>query len=181
MTASVESLSKTVLHPWHEAHAKKMAPFGGFHMPIEYEGTHAEHLATRGSAGLFDVSHMGRFSLSGPDAVPFLQYTLTNNAVALDQPGMAQYTLIPDEAGAAVDDAYLYRVRDHDYLLVVNAANRAKDLQWLQQHATKFPDMQFEDVSEKLAMMALQGPSSEPVLNELLTGQGSEGRLPRFC
>ena len=131
MTESKVEPMKTVLHSWHVMAGAKMHEFGGFDMPVQYDSIFAEHLATRTAAGLFDVSHMGRFFVSGEGAVPFLQHVLTNNALALSEPGMAQYTFIPDERGGAVDDAYLYRTRQNEYMLVVNAANREKDWEWL--------------------------------------------------
>jgi aminomethyltransferase len=128
---------------------------------------------TRRTAGIFDVSHMGRFVVGGASALPFLQKVLTNNAAALDQ-GQSQYTMIPDEEGGAIDDAYLYRFRDEDYLLVVNAANREKDWNHLQRLAAAFNDLQMADRSEELAMISLQGPQSKVVLRTLMT----EGSLP---
>ena len=90
-----------------------------------------EHLATRKQAGLFDVSHMGRFIISGEQALPFLQHVLTNNAASLDV-GLGQYTMIPNETGGIIDDAYLYRFVEDEYLLVVNAGNREKDWEHLE-------------------------------------------------
>src|SRR4030042_834299 len=99
-------LRRTVLHPQHRALGAKLVPFGGWEMPLLYPtGIVAEHLAARGGAALFDVSHMGRFLLRGPDAVPFLQHLLTNNAEALDV-GEAHYTLIPTQTGGAADHSH---------------------------------------------------------------------------
>jgi aminomethyltransferase len=107
-------LKKTPLNAWHREHGGQIVDFAGWEMPISYKpGIIEEHLATRKYGGLFDISHMGRFSISGKDAVPFLQHVLTNNALALD-PGMAQYTMIPTEKGGALDDAYLYRLDEDD-------------------------------------------------------------------
>src|SRR5512133_1890852 len=122
MESTAVDLRRTVLHDWHRDARARMVPFAGYDMPVQYGSILAEHLATRRSAGLFDISHMGRFTFSG-NAVPFLQYVLTNNVNALMQPGMAHYTLIPDDTGGAVDDAYLYRTGEDDYMLVVNASN----------------------------------------------------------
>jgi len=175
--SKVESM-KTVLHPWHVAAGAKMHEFGGFDMPIQYDSIFSEHLATRTAAGLFDVSHMGRFFVTGKDAVPFLQHVLTNNALALSEPGMAQYTFIPDEWGGAVDDAYLYRTREEEYMLVVNASNRDKDWAWLEEFRPRFPGAVLEDRSDELAMVALQGPRAELILAELLQEKSCSGRLP---
>jgi aminomethyltransferase len=107
-------LRKTPLNAWHREHGGQMVEFAGWEMPITYKrGIIEEHLGTRRYGGLFDISHMGRFSISGKDAVPFLQHVLTNNVLALD-PGMAQYTMIPNEKGGALDDAYLYRLDEDD-------------------------------------------------------------------
>ena len=170
-------LSRTVLNEWHRSAGARMVPFGGFEMPVQYTGILNEHLATRARAGLFDISHMGRFLFSG-DPVPFLQYVLTNNANALCDPGMAQYTLIPDESGAAVDDAYLYRIGPTEYMLVVNASNRGKDWDHLSRFFERFPRVEARDASEEIAMLALQGPRSEEIMDDLLARRGSSGRLP---
>ena len=122
----------------------KMVEFGGWEMPVLYPtGIVQEHLATRKGAGLFDVSHMGRFIFRGTGAVKFLQYVLTNNAEALDCKVIgAQYTLIPNETGGAVDDAYLYHFTEDEYLLVVNAANRHKDWEYLHPFLKDFDDVE---------------------------------------
>jgi aminomethyltransferase len=150
-----------------------MVEFGGWEMPISYKrGIIEEHLATRRFGGLFDISHMGRFVISGKDAIPFLQHVLTNNVLALD-PGMAQYTLIANEKGGALDDAYLYRLDEEDagprrYLLVVNAAPREKDWNWLMEQKKRFPDLVLEDKTEEIGMMAFQGPGTKKVLKKIL-------------
>src|SRR5512137_286539 len=108
-TSSPQTLRRTVLHDRHVAAGAKMVEFGGWDMPVQYpKGIVEEHLATRKSAGLFDVSHMGRFIIRGKNAMAFLQHVLTNNAAAL-MVGQAQYTIVPNDRGGAVDDAYLYR------------------------------------------------------------------------
>ena len=178
MSTDSRRLQKTVLHDWHISAGAKMLEFGGFDMPVQYQTIFAEHIATRLQAGLFDVCHMGRFQVSGQDAVAFLQYTTTNNVLALDQVGKAQYTLISDEDGGAVDDAYLYRTGLDEYLLVVNASNREKDWVWLTQHLPRFRRAAFLDRSDEIAMMALQGPESERILAEILNRAGNSGRLP---
>jgi aminomethyltransferase len=149
-----------------------MVAFAGWEMPIAYSrGIIEEHLATRRSGGLFDISHMGRFFFSGKDAVPFLQHVLTNNVLALD-PGMAQYTLIPNETGGALDDAYLYRLDEGDavpsYLLVVNASTREKDWNWFVEEKRRFADFLMEDRTEEIGMISFQGPESRTVLGRWL-------------
>ena len=135
-------------------------------MPIFYPtGIVEEHLATRKGAGLFDVSHMGRFIVSGKGALGFLQHVLSNNAEALDiRVAGAQYTIIPTETGGAVDDAYLYRFVEEEYLLVVNAANLEKDWNHFQDLLKGFDDVELVDSSEEIAMISLQGPRSREIL-----------------
>jgi aminomethyltransferase len=140
-----------------------MVEFGGWEMPVQYAGgILGEHLATRRHAGLFDVSHMGRFRVRGAAAEAFLLRVLTNNARALE-PGEAHYTLLANERGGAVDDAYLYRLAREDFLLVVNAANRAKDWEWLRGYLPAH-GVTLEDASEALAMISLQGPHAAQML-----------------
>ena len=144
-------------------------------MPLNYpRGILAEHLTTRKFGGLFDISHMGRFLISGQDALPFLQYVLTNNAAALPT-GQAQYTIIPNESGGAVDDTYLYKIDENEYLLVVNAANKAKDWAWFQNYKSKFPQLILEDSTARMAMLSLQGPRAKAVLETIL---GDTRKLP---
>lgn len=145
-----------------------MVEFGGWEMPVQYPtGIVQEHLATRRAAGLFDVSHMGRYRVRGPDAEAFLMKALTNNAHALD-PGQAQYTFIANETGEAIDDAYLYRLEIEEFLLVVNAANRDKDWDWLE--SLKSGNVELTDESEDLCMIALQGPEASNALERLVDG-----------
>jgi aminomethyltransferase len=153
-----------------------MVDFAGWDMPVQYSsGIIEEHLATRRGAGLFDVSHMGRFVFQGEGALPFLQHVLTNNAAALGVGDIgAQYTMIPTPSGGAVDDAYLYRFTRKEYLLVVNAANRKKDWEYFQSCLGCFPGVKMYDRTDELAMLALQGPRSR----ELLEGMADGGRFP---
>ncbi|MFQ6022789.1 MAG: glycine cleavage system aminomethyltransferase GcvT [Acidiferrobacterales bacterium] len=161
-------LAKTVLHDWHVSHDAKMVEFGGWHMPVQYKtGIIREHLASRRHAGLFDVSHMGRFRFKGPGAEAYLLHVLTNNAKSLAS-GHAQYTFIANDEGGAVDDTYLYKLASDDFLLVVNAANRGKDWKWLNEH-NSHADIEMIDSSEELAMISLQGPHSSSILEQVIT------------
>jgi aminomethyltransferase len=167
-------LKKTPLNTWHREHGAQMVEFGGWEMPISYKrGIIEEHLATRRYGGLFDISHMGRFLISGRNAASFLQHVLTNNVLALD-PRMAQYTLIPNEKGGALDDAYVYRLDEDDagsrkYLVVVNAATREKDWNWFtEQQKKKFHDVVIEDKTEEIGMMSFQGPATKEILEKIL-------------
>ena len=159
------ALRRTELHSWHVAQGAKMVPFAGYDMPVQYRsGIIREHLATRCHTGLFDVSHMGRFEITGSGAESFLQSTLTNNARALEA-GHAQYTFLANGQGGAVDDAYLYRLAPERFLLVVNAENRAKDWSWLEERAAT--GSMLADRSEELCMLALQGPGSEAIVEKV--------------
>ena len=170
----MEPLLKTVFYEKHVELGAKLVEFGGWEMPVQYEtGIVQEHLSTRKQAGLFDVSHMGRFIIGGPNALDLLQHVLSNNAAALEVEE-SQYTMIPDENGGAVDDAYLYRFLEDEYLLVVNAANRAKDWQHLMDWKTKFNPLQIEDRTRELCMLSLQGPNSKEILTNIIEA----GQLP---
>jgi aminomethyltransferase len=172
----MSELKRTPLYDRHLAMGAKMVEFGGWEMPLFFPtGIVGEHLSTRKGAGLFDISHMGRFMIRGSGARPFLQHVLTNNAEALDGQWVnGQYTLIANESGGAVDDSYLYLLENGDHLLVVNASNREKDLAHLRHHLKGFEEVVIEDRTESLAMLSLQGPMSRAVLEGLIT----QGALP---
>ncbi len=145
-------------------------------MPIQYApGILEEHLTTRKRAGLFDISHMGRFRIRGRDALPFVQHVLTNDATSLE-PNRAQYTTIPNEDGGAIDDVYLYRFGEEDFRLVVNAANTEKDFEWLNARKGGFREVILEDETDSIAMFSFQGPKSRHILENVLGG--AKGRLP---
>jgi aminomethyltransferase len=154
----------------------KIVEFAGWEMPIFYPtGIVEEHLATRKGAGLFDVSHMGRFIIRGAGALRFLQHVLTNNAEALDiRETGAQYTMIPNETGGAVDDAYLYRFVEDEYLLVVNGANREKDWNYFQSLLKDFDDVELIDNTKDIVMLAFQGPMTRHVMEDIV----ESGPLP---
>ena len=177
-----KDLKRTPLHLWHKEHGGQMVEFVGWEMPIVYRrGILEEHLSTRRCGGLFDISHMGCFLIHGEEAIPFLQYVLTNNALALES-GMAQYTLIQNERGGAIDDTYLYRLEEGNlsdkpnYLLVVNAANREKDWDWFMDHKKRFKDLIIEDKSDEIGMIALQGSMTKGVLEKIVIE--SHSKLP---
>jgi aminomethyltransferase len=167
---------RTPLNAWHKEHGARMINFSGWEMPVDYRpGILEEHLATRRFCGLFDISHMGRFFIAGEGALPFLQFVLTNNAAALEvEQVQAQYTLLGYPSGGAVDDAYLYRLKEKEYLLVVNAANTQKDFLWLEEHRRKFPGTFLEDQTEKVSMFSLQGPTSKTLLQSILAATGTK-------
>jgi aminomethyltransferase len=166
----MSDILKTVFHERHVDLGAKMVEFFGWEMPMFYPtGIVKEHLATRKHAGLFDVSHMGRFIIRGAGALKFLQYVLTNNAEALDIREMgAQYTFIPNHTGGAVDDAYLYRFVEDEYLLVVNGANREKDWNHFQTLLKDFDKVELTDRTKEIAMLSLQGPKSRDILESII-------------
>jgi aminomethyltransferase len=163
---------RTPLHAWHEAHKGRMAEFAGWSLPVNYSpGIIAEHLACRKFGALFDISHMGRFLIKGPEGLDLLARTLTNDASHL-RPGFSQYTLFSDEQGRPRDDAYLYQFKPDEYLLVVNAGNREGDWNILTRQSGS--EDVLHDVTDELSMVAVQGPKSEA----LLAAVGVEGLPP---
>ncbi|TVP58643.1 MAG: glycine cleavage system aminomethyltransferase GcvT [Gemmatimonadales bacterium] len=161
-----DALRRTALYAEHVRLEAKMVPFAGWMMPVQYPtGIQAEHRAVRSAAGLFDVSHMGEFHVSGPGAVAFLQRVAVNDAGRLDI-GQAQYSALCHHDGTVIDDLLVYRLADTEFLLVVNAANLAGDLAWLQGHTSAF-DVSLEDQSDAWGLLALQGPRSSEILEQI--------------
>jgi aminomethyltransferase len=150
-----ETLQHTPLHDRHVELGAKMVPFAGWEMPVQYAGVIPEHRAVRSDAGVFDVSHMGEFEVEGPRAHELLQGALSNDLDRL-APGEAQYTLLTNDAGGIVDDLIAYRVGECSYLLVVNAANRETDYDWLKER--EIPGSDVRDVSDDCGLLAVQGP-----------------------
>lgn len=149
----------------------KMIPFAGYNMPVEYTGITDEHLTVREKAGVFDVSHMGEFRVTGPNALDFLQYLTTNDVSALFD-GKVQYSCFPNGKGGIIDDLLVYRFAAGDYMLVVNAANIDKDWQWCLQHAVKFgitPGREIVNISDHTAQLAVQGPLALKAMQKLTT------------
>ncbi|MDR2447758.1 MAG: glycine cleavage system aminomethyltransferase GcvT [Treponema sp.] len=158
----------TPLYAWHESHGGKIVPFAGYLLPVQYErGVIAEHEAVRNRAGLFDVSHMGEFVVSGEDALDNLQRIATNDFSKMPI-GRVRYTLMCNDKGGVIDDLVVCKMGEENggrYLLVVNAANREKDADWIRSHLEG--SAQFEDISDSIAQIALQGPLSEQILARL--------------
>lgn len=166
----MSELKRTQLYDAHVAAGAAMVDFGGWEMPIQYpSGIIAEHLYTRHVCSLFDVSHMGRLLIEGPERVPFLQHVLSSNVMALDL-NQAQYTIIPNESGGAIDDAYLYRFEEERFLLVVNAANTDKDLAHLMREIRSF-DCTITNITADWASIAVQGPKCKEMLQVLSGGE----------
>ena len=151
-------MKKTALFEIHKQLGAKIAPFGGFEMPIQYSGVTKEHLAVRESVGVFDVSHMGEFIVEGEQALPFLQY-VCSNAIDKLYPGKAQYNCFPNGVGGIVDDLIVYQLEVQKYLLVVNASNIEKDWEWLQ-HNNKSFHAKITNQSQDTALLAIQGPKA---------------------
>ena len=165
----MSQLNRTPLFDAHVSAGATMVDFGGWEMPIQYPaGIVTEHLYTRKHCGIFDVSHMGRLLVEGPDRLAFLQKVLTGNAAAL-VPGRAQYCLIANENGGAVDDAYLYMFDENSFFLIVNASNREKDLAHFAPYLSQY-DCTITDLTARCASIAVQGPDSEKIMQQL-TGQ----------
>lgn len=162
----MNNLKRTQLYDAHVAAGATMVDFGGWEMPIQYpSGIVAEHLNTRRSCGIFDVSHMGRLLIEGPDRLAFLQRVLSSNAAKLTM-NRAQYCIIPNESGGAIDDAYLYMFEEDRYLLVVNASNREKDLEHFNTIVGNY-NCTITDVTMTTASIAVQGPRSTELLSIL--------------
>lgn len=152
--------------PFYEIHVElnaKIAPFAGFEMPIQYEGIIAEHKRVRESVGVFDVSHMGELKVSGEDALKFLQKVTVNDVSKL-APGRAQYSAMCYENGGIVDDLLVYNLGDY-YMVVVNASNIEKDFEWIKSHIEG--DVKVENISDEVALLAVQGPKSLLTLQKL--------------
>jgi len=159
-----ESLKQTPLTEVHRELGAKMVPFAGYEMPVLYSSTMEEHLAVRESVGLFDVSHMGEFFVTGPDAEAYLQKITCNNVSKLSD-GQVHYSAMLYPEGTPVDDLLVYRFHPEKYMLCVNAANRAKDLAWARQHLTG--DVEVQDRSDEYTQIAIQGRQARATLQPL--------------
>ncbi len=162
-------LKSTPFTELHRAAGAKMAPFAGYDMPVEFEGIKSEHLNVREKVGIFDVSHMGEFMVTGPGATAYLQYITSNDVEALFD-GKIQYTCFPTASGGIVDDLLLYRYNQEKYLLVVNASNIEKDWNHCVRYAEPFgivPGRNLVNVSDDIAQVAVQGPLAIKVMEKL--------------
>src|SRR5262245_45769358 len=155
---------RTPLYDWHVARGARMVEFAGWDMPIQYTGILEEHQAVRTAAGLFDISHMGRLSFGGPDALALVQLVFTNNAATMKDM-QARYGLVCNEQGGIRDDVLVYRW-PYGYAMVVNASNRGKIVSWLQQHK-QGRDVTVNDQTESSCMIAVQGPKTLDVCSGL--------------
>jgi aminomethyltransferase len=157
-------MKKLALHDKHVALGGKMVPFAGFEMPVQYEGVNVEHETVRNDVGVFDVSHMGEFLLTGPEALDLIQKVTTNDASALTI-GRAQYSCMPNGKGGIVDDLIIYRIKEEQYLLVVNASNIEKDWDWISSH-NNF-DVEMRNLSDDYSLLAIQGPKAVEAMQSL--------------
>lgn len=183
-----ENILKTCLHSRHNALGAQMSPFAGYDMPIQYRGIVEEHTAVRTGCGMFDVSHMGEIIVEGQDATDFVNYIFTND-VSQAEPGQCLYGMMLNENGGVVDDLLVYKFSDTRYLLVINAANIAKDEQWVEER-TSDPNpykpeelcfrVDLELVSEVCAELAIQGPDAEKTIESVLHIQCSDLKFYTF-
>lgn len=169
-------LKRTPLFAAHQKLGGKLIEFGGWEMPVQYSSIVDEHHAVRRAAGIFDISHMGEISVTGPSAAAFLNHTLTNDVRKLAV-GQGQYTLMCNPRGGVVDDLYAYRLRDEEYLLIVNASRIAADWDWLQEQyegGAVAGQIRIRDCSEQYGAVAVQGPRVAEFINQVVEG-GSIG------
>lgn len=159
-------MKNTALSHLHESLGAKMVPFAGFNMPVQYEGVTVEHETVRNGVGVFDVSHMGEFLLTGPDALDLIQRVTTNDAATLTI-GRAQYSCLPNGKGGIVDDLIVYKIKEEQYLLVVNASNIDKDWNWIASHNTK--NVEMRNLSDDYSLLAIQGPKAVEAMQALTT------------
>lgn len=169
-TTETGQLKRTALYEQHKALGAKIIPFAGWEMPVQYEGILAEHKRVRSKAGLFDLGHMGQVEVTGTDALPFLQYTTTNDLSDLE-PGEAKYGLLPNDDGGVVDDIIVYRrpAGETGYMVVVNAANTDKDVAWWEELRERRPDLDVtvRDISQETGMIGIQGPLAPEIVDKI--------------
>jgi len=164
-----QTLNRTPLFDRHEAAGAKLVAFAGWEMPVQYGGVREEHLAVREHAGVFDVSHMGEIETRGPQALAFLQRTLSNDVRRIPEGG-AQYAVLCRDDGGVLDDLFTYRLAGETFLTVTNAANHARDVAWLIEQAEAF-DVDVLDVADRFAMLAVQGPAARRIVRSLADGE----------
>ncbi|WP_424493995.1 glycine cleavage system aminomethyltransferase GcvT [Salinimicrobium sp. GXAS 041] len=157
-------MKNTALTSTHIALNAKMVPFAGYNMPVSYEGVNIEHETVRKAVGVFDVSHMGEFLITGENALELIQKISSNDASKLVD-GKAQYSCMPNNSGGIVDDLIIYRFNEEKYLLVVNASNIEKDWDWICQHNTM--DATMRDLSDDYSLLAIQGPKAAEAMQSL--------------
>jgi aminomethyltransferase len=170
-------MKNTALSEKHIALGAKMVPFAGYNMPVQYEGVNAEHETVRNAVGVFDVSHMGEFLLTGANALALIQKVTTNDASTLTI-GRAQYSCLPNGKGGIVDDLIVYRMKEEQYLLVVNASNIEKDWNWISSHNTFGVEMR--NLSDDYSLLAIQGPKAVEAMQSLTSVQLADIKYYHF-
>lgn len=164
---------KTPLYDIHVKYGGRIVPFAGYLLPVQYgTGVIGEHMAVRTGCGIFDVSHMGEITCTGPDSLENFNYLLTNDFTGMYD-GQARYSPMCNENGGVVDDLIVYKIRDEHYFIVVNASNKEKDFAWMKEH--EFKDAVFTDISSQVGQIALQGPKSHEILKKI----ADEGQIPK--
>lgn len=158
-------MKNTAFKDIHEGLGAKMVPFAGFYMPVQYEGLIAEHINVRENVGVFDVSHMGEFFVSGPKAFDLIQY-ITSNDVSKLEDGNIQYSCMPNDDGGIIDDLLVYRINEEKYMLVVNGANLDKDWAWVSGKNEAF-NAELVNLSDEYSLLAIQGPKAAEALQSL--------------
>lgn len=161
---NTQALKLVELNDLHISLGGKMVPFAGFNMPVQYSNLIQEHMQVRNSVGVFDVSHMGEFVLKGEKALDLIQLVTSNDASKLTD-GKVQYSCLPNNTGGIVDDLLVYRYNANEYYLVVNASNIEKDWDWIASHNTF--GVQMENLSDKLSLLAVQGPNAIKALQKI--------------
>jgi glycine cleavage system T protein (aminomethyltransferase) len=170
-------MKTTTLSAIHESLGAKMVPFVGYNMPVSYEGVNAEHKTVRNGAGVFDVSHMGEFLITGPKALELIQLVTSNDAAKLVD-GQAQYSCFPNNEDGIVDDLILYRLDAEKWLLVVNASNIEKDWNWINSHNTMGAEMR--NISDDFSLLAIQGPKAIEAMQSLTSEELSDIKFYTF-
>lgn len=160
----MEQLKYIPLNDLHVKLGGKMVPFAGYNMPVRYSSDLDEHMTVRNAVGVFDVSHMGEFTIRGPQALDLIQRVTSNDASKLVN-GQAQYSCLPNDKGGIVDDLIIYKMKDNDYLIVVNASNIEKDWNWFSRFNTNGAEMR--NISDDMCLFAVQGPKATEVLQKL--------------
>lgn len=160
----MEELKKVALENLHIELGAKMVPFAGYNMPVRYSSDKEEHQTVREGVGVFDVSHMGEFLLRGPKALDLIQLVTTNDASKLNI-GDAQYSCMPNDTGGIIDDLLIYKLKEEEYMLVVNASNIQKDWDWIKSHNSF--DVEMENISDMVSLFAVQGPKAQDVLQKI--------------
>ena len=171
-------MKNTALTHIHEQLGAKMVPFAGYNMPVSYEGVNAEHETVRNGVGVFDVSHMGEFLISGPKALDLIQKVTSNDASKIVV-GQAQYTYLPNENGGIVDDLIVYKIEEEKYLLVVNASNIEKDWEWISKHNSMGAEMR--NLSDNYSLLAIQGPKAIEAMQSLTSEDLSALKFYHFA